>query len=336
MPRFRYEIIRLLQFLFVSLGLVFLSACKADQPRGVISDEKMEDILYDYHIAQSLAKNRPDSVGYAMHSYVQAVFLKHGVTQADFDRSLEWYTRHSERLFKIYQRIDERYAAVTSSSGGDGKSKYANMKADGDTVNVWSGNSSYLLMSSGDNRMTFQWTPDTSLHRGDCILLHFSSQWFYREGMKSAIAQVSVRYDNDSVAVINRYIYSSGAQDIYMNTDAHHTVKQIKGFIYQEADWSDRPKILYISDFALVRLRNSISAKEGMSVNADLREDVPVHEADNGLLDSRSRISAERKLRDSLLANDSIEKTRSHFKEIESPQPMMRQRRMRTMNLRRQ
>lgn len=336
MPRFRYEIIRIPQLLLVCLGLVFLSACKADLPQGVICDEKMEDILYDYHIAQSLAKNRPDSVGYAMHSYIQAVFLKHGVTQADFDRSLEWYTRHSERLFKIYQRIDERYAAVTSSSGGDGRSRYANMKADGDTVNVWSGTSSYLLMSSGDNRMTFQWTPDTSFHQGDCILLHFNSQWFYREGMKSAIAQISVRYENDSVSVINRYIYTSGTQEVSVNTDARHTVKQIRGFIYQEADWSDRPKILYISDFALVRLRSAVKAKEGMQEDAGLGDGMLIHGTDNGLMDSHSRISAERKLRDSLLANDSIEKTRSHFKEVESPKPMMRQRRMRTMNLRRQ
>lgn len=332
-----YSFSRFLQILTVWAGLFFLlCACKADVPDEIIGEEEMEDILYDYHIAQSLAKNQPDSIGYKMRDYIQAVWYKYGITEVEFDKSLEWYTRHSDRLYKIYQRIDERYAFVTSSSGERMKSNYAGMKTGKDTVNVWNGNETYLLLSSGENRMTFEWIPDTSFHKGDCLLLHFNTKWFYREGAKIAVAQLAVWYDNDSVAVINRYIYNSGAQDIYMNADIKYSVKQVTGFIYQETDWNERPKLLFISDFALIRFRKSKYQEMDSLIDNNLDGEIIGSDASESELRLQSHSASERKLRDSLIADDSLEKMRPHFKEIENPQPMMRHRRMKAISRDRQ
>ena len=56
----------------------------------VIDDvtDDLEEILYDYHLAQAMAENGArDSMDFRRYSYVRAVFDKHGVTEAEFDTS---------------------------------------------------------------------------------------------------------------------------------------------------------------------------------------------------------------------------------------------------------
>ena len=42
---------------------IFFSSCKPSIPGGVISESKMERVLYDYHVAQSIADNLPYEEG---------------------------------------------------------------------------------------------------------------------------------------------------------------------------------------------------------------------------------------------------------------------------------
>ena len=65
-------------------GLGFwLLACKPSVPSGLIQPDELEEILYDYHLAQAMAENGGgDSVNFRRYSYIQAVFDKYGVTEA--------------------------------------------------------------------------------------------------------------------------------------------------------------------------------------------------------------------------------------------------------------
>ena len=52
-----------LSHLLALLLLGLLCACKPGTPRDVLSESKMEEVLYDYHLAQALAKTaQGDSV----------------------------------------------------------------------------------------------------------------------------------------------------------------------------------------------------------------------------------------------------------------------------------
>ena len=65
----------------------------------------MENLLYDYHVAKSMGDNLPYSENYKKALYINAVFKKYGTTQAAFDSSMVWYTRNTEILSKIYDKV---------------------------------------------------------------------------------------------------------------------------------------------------------------------------------------------------------------------------------------
>ncbi len=92
----------------LSLFVLLLTSC--NRPDGVLSAGKMEDVLYDIHRADGILYVKGYDRGKAEKAgkYYEVVLQKHGVTQAQFDSSLVWYTDHPKRFDKIYPRVLER------------------------------------------------------------------------------------------------------------------------------------------------------------------------------------------------------------------------------------
>lgn len=98
-------------------AVLLLSACKPGVPSGLIQPEELEDLLYDYHVAQAMAETGGDSMNFKRYSYVQAVFEKHGVSEAEFDSTMVWYASHATYLNDIYKKLQERYSTHVSALG---------------------------------------------------------------------------------------------------------------------------------------------------------------------------------------------------------------------------
>lgn len=239
-------------FLWCSV-LFLLASCKAKVPEDVVDKDTMEDLLYDYHLAQALAKRSGDSVDYRTRLYTDAVFRKYGINEDEFNHTMEWYTRNSEELFKIYKKIDDKYTSVTFANKNSGN-RYADMRAEGDTMNLWRGNNFYLLTSNWRNRMDFTLETDSTYQKGDRLMWQFDTQWFYRERDKSAFAQLAVVYENDSVGSSSTTLVSAGRNDVYIKI-GEKPVKSVQGFVYMQTEWNEQPRILVISEPVLVRFK---------------------------------------------------------------------------------
>ena len=82
---------RRIQWYYSVILLAFgLTACQVKRPDTVISDAKMENVLYDFHIAKAMGEEVPYSESYKRVLYIESVYRKHGITQADF----VWRGRH--------------------------------------------------------------------------------------------------------------------------------------------------------------------------------------------------------------------------------------------------
>ena len=282
------SVYRIFSALLFSGVIFFISACTSDTPENVLSQSEMEEVLYDYHLAlaiegaEGIPSRQTTDEPTARNYYIQAVYKKYGLTEKDFNRSLQWYTRHSEILFNIYKNIDQRL----SESGNMGTifNSATTGTHTGDTLNIWRGVQAVLLSSTGVNRFSFTQKADTSLQEGDRLTLRFNAHWIYREGSKTAVAQIAIRYDNDSV-------------------------KSVTGFIYQTADWSERPKLLTLSDFSLLRIRSRHELKPVPQQTTTQSEDT-----------LRKAVTAEQRLRDSLIIREETENRRSHFEPIDVSQ----------------
>lgn len=83
------------------------------RPNDVLSNRKMRDVLYDLHRADGAIQVAGYNYGHnqELASYYQSVLEKHGVTQAQFDSSLVWFTDNPQIFNKIYPNVIARLQA---------------------------------------------------------------------------------------------------------------------------------------------------------------------------------------------------------------------------------
>lgn len=80
------------------------------RPRGILSERKMKEVLVDMHRADGIMQvsgalySNDDNVA----AYYKSVLDKHGITQAQFDSSLVWYTDNPNIFDKMYPSIIEQ------------------------------------------------------------------------------------------------------------------------------------------------------------------------------------------------------------------------------------
>ena len=155
--------------------LIGLYVC---QSTAYIQPDKMEDILYDYHIAEAISTDYEiphDSL--TLRAYRHAILEKYGCTDADFDSSLVYYTRHTERLHRIYENLSQRLSNTAISLGASlsDLNRYGSLSATGDTANIWNGDMSFVLMHHpAFNKYSFKIDADSTFHPGDKLQLHFN------------------------------------------------------------------------------------------------------------------------------------------------------------------
>ena len=184
---------RLRDILFFVIACSIIVACKPGVPKGIIKPGKMEDILFDIHVADGMVQNNPtvaNNIEYNRTLYRLGVLKKYNVTQAEFDSSMVYYSRHSDRLHEIYEGVAEKLnkkALSLGASAADVK-RYGTITADGDTANVWLGERSILLMSRPPyNSYSFTIVADSAYRKGDRMILNFDSNFIIQGNSSSDV-----------------------------------------------------------------------------------------------------------------------------------------------------
>ena len=246
-------------FIVFSISLFSLLACKPGVPNGILSESKMEEILYDYHLAKGMANQKSgDSVSYYTRYFHQKVFEKYDIDEAYFDSSMIWYSRHTERLSNIYKRLAER---MGYSSGVTFKSNFlasGESTANGDTLNMWPLGNSLMVHSKAANYTTFRAKADSLINPGDLIVWKFASGWYYSEGYKQGVAILAARLYNDSTIYTTRQLFESSTTTELSLHLGNDSIKEVEGFIYQiTPTWTARPRFITLSDIQLLRIKRN-------------------------------------------------------------------------------
>ena len=243
----------------LALLMFLLMACD-DRPKDVLSRGKMEDVLYDYHIMQGIIDELPSEEREAKaQDYINAVFEKHGITEAQFDSSIVYYNRHTKDLHKIYSNLKERYSTVNDeiqlvNGNNDMMAVFA---TGGDTTNLW--NSAKLLaLRNKDllNRESFTIKADTSFRRQDQFILTLNPL-FIRENQGDYDIQLhvglSILYASGKHAGMTRMLNTSGIQQLTLQTSPDEDIKTITGFFYYRGKKTTR-NLCLIDNISLVRM----------------------------------------------------------------------------------
>jgi hypothetical protein len=224
--------------IFLYLGAAFTS-CN-NTPKGVLSSGEMEDVLVDYHVARAIGENLPPTERYKQILYLNYVFAKHHITQAQFDSSLVWYSSHTEDFAKIYGKVTTRFRNeqkdLTEQISGDvsKKNTSSNLSANGDTANIWTGKPSYYCFTGAPSSsvQTFEISPDNNFKPRDVILWTIRCALISNQtSPQNCIMLIAVTYNNDSTIVNYRPINSSGIYKIRTQNNNLVGIRSIKGFI---------------------------------------------------------------------------------------------------------
>ena len=121
-------------FLFIAALVVATLITGCNRESHILSSGEMEDILYDYHLADAMAQQAEGGYVKNAVAYRAAVLKKYDITQSEFDSSMVYYMRHTDELHTIYQHISDRMQDEANKVGASAMTAGV---ASGDKSNVW-------------------------------------------------------------------------------------------------------------------------------------------------------------------------------------------------------
>ena len=270
--------------LVIVLLVLAMTGCKPSVPSEYIQPGELEDILYDYHVAQAMAnETRPPNDkenNYNKNAYFLAVLKKHEVSEAVFDSSLIYYYSHADRLKGIYQHVKERLndeAKALGASVGD-INKYSTYSTQGDTANVWQNETDLMLTPlPTTNRYDIYIKADTSYYKGDTFMFQFMSDFVYQSGAQDAVVCLIAKYENDSTTQTVNHITVNGQSQVRIPQNREGTLKELRGYIYlnQNERAVESRKILFISQIQLIRFHSKKTKDEPRTIKTNPTDSVP-------------------------------------------------------------
>lgn len=245
-------------------AVALLSGCKPSVPSAYIQPDDMEDLIYDYHLAQGIASQQDGNQDYNRELTFELVLKKHGVTQAEFDSSLVYYYTRADRFQEIYKHVQDRlnteaekYGAATSEV------RISSNSLSGDTADVWKGNRSLMLLNDRPYHLyQFRQKTDSSYHAGDSFMLSLNSTWLMQQGNRQAAVYLAITYENDSTVKQYATISMSGPTNLRIPY-CKERVREIKGFVMcglrPSTDNTSNLCLLFVNDIRLFRFRNKLT-----------------------------------------------------------------------------
>ena len=265
---------RKIDVLAVVLLSVVLVGCRLKRPDDVLSPKKMEQFLYDYHLAQAIGQELPRDEKYTTPAYIDWAYDKNGITKEEFNRSLVWYTRYPKELAKIYKRlsnrIDDEYKAASKSLSQIEKKAFAIQS--GDSVNLWYLDRTALLNTSAYmHKLTYRINRDTTFHKGDTISLNLCGTFVSIDSAVPSYAYMSLSaYYSDSVSTADTILRCTGGVKLAVILDSEKDMLNISGSINYLDSTDNRNGILVLTDMELMRYHRTVAPDTTKTLKQDL------------------------------------------------------------------
>jgi len=239
------------RWLVVALVLLCCNACE-QVPSGVLGSKKMGDLFADLQLAEAYidtqgATYASDSAKLALR---QSVFEQHGVTQEEYDTSLDWYAHNAHKLDDVYKRAYEQLEKKRDKLSNISKRKHednANERSalkDGQQ-DVWQDLRSYMLTPGMKNGfITFELPIAEHATKGDSYQLEFNVA-----RRKGAVRAFLAADYSDGITMITGKMVGGKNTVINLQTDSARNPRRVYGAIYYDTEGG----IMYLDSIRLIR-----------------------------------------------------------------------------------
>lgn len=104
-----------IHIIVIFLSSFFLFSCHL-KPAGVLSEEKMENILFEMHKTEGALQAKEITAQTLENKklYFSQILKNQHVTQAEFDSTIVWYTKHPMEFADLYKNIITRFDTLNA------------------------------------------------------------------------------------------------------------------------------------------------------------------------------------------------------------------------------
>ncbi|MCI8998040.1 MAG: DUF4296 domain-containing protein [Muribaculaceae bacterium] len=251
----------------ILLALLVVTACD-NTPDYVIPPKKMAALMADVHTGEAVvegnARSFPnDSV---KKTFMQSIYLKHGVTSQDVDTSLYWYGHNLNKYMDVYNKtieILENRIAEAEKAGGKSDRAPMRVSLDGDSVDIWQGastrrNSPFLP----SEYLTFHYSTDKNWERGDRYTVSVKPI-----GTHSPVSiNIAVEYNDGTTEYVSASENGEGMKRLVLVLDSAKVASNVYGSIH----YSPRgDEVSYLDSISVVRTRgrnDNVRARAGQKM----------------------------------------------------------------------
>ena len=240
---------RLAPILTTALSIATVSCDKT--PDYVIKSDDMVDLLVDIHKGESVvelnrAKYPNDSTRKMMkHSR----FLRHGVTQEQFDTSLVWYGHNIEKYIEVYDKVIEELEGEIKLADVSTDGSRVQMAVVGDSVDAW-GDVRFRQFAYGEpsDILKFNMRRDENWEKGDVYTWRF----FVRKRISPMTWTLAADYNDGSTDYLSGSVNSEGWQEVSFTTDSAKITSNLYGTIMLQPNLLESA---YVDSIMLIRTR---------------------------------------------------------------------------------
>lgn len=340
---------------FICMLALAVAGCKVKRPNDVIPESKMESLLYDYHLAKSMGDNLPYSENYKKALYIDAVLKKYGTTQAVFDSSMVWYTRNTEVLSKIYEKVKKRLKDQQDEVNHliALRDKKPKMTEPGDSLDVWPW--LRMIRLTGEmmnNRYSFVLPTDTNYKDRDTLVWEVNYRFLepmLADSLRAVAMGMQVIYEKDTINHL-KTITRPGVQQIRLYADTLGAMKEIRGFIYYPMLGEQKGGTLLADHFTMTRYHCkdtlAFAVRDSLNKIEALKADSLKKISEEEVVDSLHKVAEEHKEDVQRLTPEEMNRRRTGTQREKKPeqieveqhiqQERIEQRKERQMNQRRQ
>ena len=240
-----------------------LSGCRLRRPDNVLSPKKMEQFLYDYHLAQAIGQELPKEERYTTEAYIDWVYKKNDISKETFETSLVWYTRNPKEFTKIYKRlsnrIEDEYKSSSRALSQIEKKSFSVLS--GDSIDLWYLDRTALLNTSAYmNKLTYRVNKDTTFYRGDTVCLAMHGTFVSIDTGVPQYAYISLSaYYSDSVSTVDTILRNSDGVLLTIVLDSKKDFSSISGSVNYLDSTDNRNSLMLLSGMELMRYHKRIA-----------------------------------------------------------------------------
>jgi len=200
------------RFIFLTAIILLLSACDR-RPGGVLNQNDMTSVLTEMHKTDAAMMER--GLAYSRYSdkapYYKFIFKKYGISKAQFDSSLVWYTKNPRVFGNIYVKV---LANLTKLQLEVKNGKYHPV----DTLDltrmrtsIWNKRIKYLMTKdSARTHLNFE-IPESNFMLGDVYELKF-------------LQRIAPEDSSTKQRIVLRVIYANGKADSVTSVGYHDSI----------------------------------------------------------------------------------------------------------------